>query len=89
MFIPKGMTESRPLDFLNSVRNQRVFVELKNGWQITGILRAFDIHVNLVLTDAEAKKPVYSEEGEKTGYETVRTGNILIRGDTVRIVHGG
>ncbi len=84
------MAENKPLDFLNNLKNQRVFVELKNGWQVTGTLRAFDIHINLVLTGAEARKPVTREndDGSTREYVTVRTGNILIRGDTVRMIHG-
>ena len=50
------MEASRPLDALNSSRNKRVIVELKNGTQMIGTLRAFDIHINVVLEDSLYKK---------------------------------
>jgi hypothetical protein len=37
------MNPERPLDALNEARNKRVIVELKNGKQLIGTLRAFDI----------------------------------------------
>ena len=43
------MEQSRPLDALNRARDKRVVVELKNNKQFTGKLKAFDIHVNVVL----------------------------------------
>jgi len=49
------METSRPLDALNRARDKRVIVELKNGKQFVGTLRAFDIHINAVLDDAEER----------------------------------
>ena len=49
------MEAARPLDALNAARNKRVIVELKNGRQYIGALRAFDIHINVVLEDAEER----------------------------------
>ena len=49
------MEQSRPLDALNKARNKRVIVELKNNKQYIGKLNAFDIHVNIVLDDAEER----------------------------------
>ena len=68
---------SRPLDALNSARDKRVIVELKNDKQYVGILKAFDIHINVVLEDAE----------ENEGGETKRKlGVVFIRGDTITII---
>jgi len=68
------MENSRPLDTLNSARNKRVIVELKNGSQFAGNLIAFDIHINTVLADAE----------ERENGETKRQlGKLFIRGDTI------
>ena len=44
---------SRPLDTLNQARNKSVLVDLKNGTKYVGKLKAFDIHINTVLEDAE------------------------------------
>jgi len=66
--------ELRPLDTLNEARNKSVIVELKNGKQLVGKLKSFDIHINTVLQDSE----------EKVDGETKRRlGTIFIRGDTI------
>ena len=67
------MTEpSRPLDALNNARNKRVIVELKNNRQYVGKLISFDIHVNVVLEDAEEHV-----DGQV---------KIFIRGDTITFI---
>ena len=43
----------KPLDALGELLDQQVLVRLKNGIEVRGILRAFDIHINLVLDNAE------------------------------------
>ena len=47
------MEQPRPLDALNKARDKRIIVELKNNKQFTGKLKSFDIHINVVLEDAE------------------------------------
>ena len=72
------MTEpSRPLDALNKARDKRVIVELKNNRQYIGKLKSFDIHINLVLEDAE--EHVDGEVKRKLGV-------VFIRGDTITII---
>lgn len=72
------MTEaSRPLDALNKARSKRVIVDLKNGKQYVGSLQAFDIHINVVLEDAEER-----ENGEIKR----KLGVIFIRGDTITVI---
>lgn len=66
--------ESRPLDALNRAKDKKVIVELKNGRQFIGTLRAFDIHINVVLDDTEERV-----EGELKR----KLGNVFIRGDTI------
>ncbi len=68
---------SRPLDALNRARDKRVIVELKNQKQYIGILKAFDIHINVVLEEAE----------ERSNGEVLRKlGVIFIRGDTITVI---
>jgi len=43
----------KPLDALGELLDQQVLVRLKNGIEVRGTLRAFDIHINLVLDNAE------------------------------------
>tara|TARA_Y100000294_G_C8254568_1_gene216200 strand:+ start:125 stop:349 length:225 start_codon:yes stop_codon:yes gene_type:complete len=68
------METSRPLDALNRARDKRVIIELKNGKQFIGNLKAFDIHINAVLENAE----------ERVNGELKRQlGVVFIRGDTI------
>ncbi len=71
------MEQSRPLDALNKARDKRVIVELKNGKQFVGTLKAFDIHINVVLDDAEERI-----DGELKR----KLGNVFLRGDTIILV---
>lgn len=71
------MDPTRPIDALNNARNKRVIVELKNGRQYIGVLKAFDIHINCVLEGAEER-----ENGEVKR----KLGLIFIRGDTITIL---
>lgn len=71
------MEVSRPLDTLNSARDKRVILELKNGKQIVGKLKAFDIHINTVLNEAEERA---------NGEITRKLGTVFIRGDTIIII---
>jgi len=69
--------ENRPLDMLNASRDKRVVLELKNNKQYLGKLKAFDIHINIVLEDAE-------ERAE--GKITRKLGSVFIRGDTITLI---
>jgi small nuclear ribonucleoprotein len=68
---------SRPLDALNKARDKRVIVELKNNSKYVGKLKSFDIHVNVVLEDAE--EHIQSEMKRKLGV-------VFIRGDTITVI---
>ncbi len=71
------MDPARPLDALNAARNKKVIVELKNGRQYTGVLKAFDIHINTVLDEAE----------ERVDGEVARKlGTVFLRGDTILLL---
>jgi small nuclear ribonucleoprotein len=69
--------QARPLDALNEARGKRVIVELKNKVQLTGVLKAFDIHINTVLEEAE--------EWEN-GAMKRKIGKTFIRGDTIILI---
>jgi small nuclear ribonucleoprotein len=71
------MESSRPLDALNKSRNKKVIVELKNGKQYVGKLNSFDIHINVVLEEAE----------ERVDGEVKRKlGTVFLRGDTITVI---
>jgi len=71
------MDASRPIDLLNESRNKRIVAELKNSKQFIGTLRAFDIHINLVLEDTEE----YIDGELKR-----KLGTVFLRGDTIILV---
>lgn len=89
------MEPSRPLDALNRARDKRVIVELKNNKQFIGILRAFDIHINVVLDDVEENTEEYAEkevDGKMVSVKTGRLvlkrklGTVFVRGDTITVI---
>ena len=71
------MVDARPLDALNRAKDKKVIVDLKNHRQYIGILKAFDIHINVVLDDTE----------ERVDGEVKRKlGTVFIRGDTIILI---
>lgn len=43
----------KPLDALGDSLGGQVLIRLKNGMEVRGKLKAFDIHLNIVLDNAE------------------------------------
>ncbi|MBE8540040.1 LSM domain-containing protein [Geoglobus acetivorans] len=68
---------ARPLDVLNRALNTSVLVRLKGGREFRGILDGYDIHMNLVLLNAEEIQD---------GDVIKKMGSVVIRGDTVVFV---
>lgn len=64
---------TRPLDVLEKAKEKRVILKLKNGAEVTGVLQAFDLHLNLWLEEAEERKDD----------KVIKLGTTLIRGDTI------
>ncbi|MDD4049395.1 MAG: LSm family protein [Candidatus ainarchaeum sp.] len=65
---------TRPFDMLNNAINKQVLIQLKENVQIRGKLKAFDVHMNIVIEDAEE----IIDGKMKTKY--VET---LVRGDNI------
>lgn len=70
------MEENRPIDALNQSRGKRVLLKLKNGIEISGTLKAHDLHLNMWLADIELKR----DEA------VTKFKDMLVRGDTVLYV---
>ena len=66
----------KPLDALGELLDNQVLVRLKNGMEIQGKLKAFDIHINLVLEDAEFQD---GEVGKKFK-------RLFLRGDMILFI---
>ena len=71
------MDPQRPLDSLNQARDKKIIVELKNNKQLIGTLKAFDIHINIVLDNTE-------EHVEKELKR--KLGTVFVRGDTIVLI---
>jgi len=70
------MSNNRPLDVLDRAKGKRVIIKLKNGIEITGVLQAFDLHLNIWLEEADEVKDD----------KRVKLGSALVRGDTIILV---
>jgi len=66
--------QKRPFDLLNDSLNKSVVVGMKAGLMMRGVLIAFDVHMNIILDNAEI---LVNNEVEK------RLGKTLVRGDTI------
>jgi small nuclear ribonucleoprotein (snRNP)-like protein len=67
---------SRPLDVLDKAKGKRVIIKLKNGVEVTGVLQAFDLHLNIWLEDSVERK----DNSE------IKLGSSLVRGDTIILI---
>ena len=63
----------RPIDVLNNAKGKRVLIKLKKGTEISGILQAMDLHLNMWLENAEQ----ISDE------KKIKLGTLLVRGDNI------
>ena len=64
----------RPIDALDKEKGKKVLVKLKNGSEITGTLKALDLHLNLWVEDVDVQE---KEEKKKFNILLIRGDNIL------------
>jgi len=64
----------RPIDALDKAKGKKVLVKLKNGSEITGTLKALDLHLNLWVEDVDVQE---KEEKKKFNILLIRGDNIL------------
>jgi small nuclear ribonucleoprotein len=64
----------RPLDILNEALQSPVIVRIRGGREIRGELQGYDLHLNLVLDNAE--ETIEDKENRQLG-------TVILRGDNV------
>jgi len=69
------VSKPKPLDVLNKALKSPVIVRIRGGREFRGTLEGYDLHMNLVLSDAEE----LSNDAAVKNF----TGEILMRGDNV------
>ena len=83
-------TVEEPLDLIRLSLDERVYVKLRGGRELRGVLHAFDTHLNLVLGDAEetlTQTAVNHDTLESVVTQAKRTLDMLfVRGDAVILV---
>ena len=67
----------RPFDLLNEAVGKEILIVTKGDLSFRGTLKAFDVHMNVVLENAEE---LHDGETKK------KYGKIMIRGDTVILI---
>ena len=61
---------------MNNHKSKNILLRLRNNHTVQGILKDFDVHMNLTLDDAED----ISDE------QSIKLGKILLRGDNILAV---
>ncbi len=69
--------QERPFDLLNKAIGQNVLIRLKNGLEIRGKVTSFDVHMNIVMDNAEEL------DG---GNLKAKLGTILLRGGNILFI---
>lgn len=67
-------TTSRPFDILNKAIGEQVLLKLKGEKEMRGILRAFDVHLNVILEEAEELA---------NGEVKSKNAKAMVRGDSI------
>ncbi|MCX6799274.1 MAG: LSm family protein [Candidatus Diapherotrites archaeon] len=68
---------NRPFDMLNEAIGKEILVVLKGDVTIRGTLKSFDVHLNIVLENAEQLRD---------GQPQKKYGKLMVRGDSVILI---
>ncbi|KZT34293.1 putative LSM3-U6 snRNA-associated Sm-like protein [Sistotremastrum suecicum HHB10207 ss-3] len=88
--VSQGIQE--PFDLVRLSLNERVFVKLRGDRQLTGVLHAYDGHMNLILSDVEETIMIVEPlDGPSDVPSTVKVAKrnmemLFVRGDGVILV---
>ncbi|EPT03640.1 hypothetical protein FOMPIDRAFT_1115860 [Fomitopsis schrenkii] len=89
---PASSAIQEPFDLIRLSLSERVFVKLRGDRELTGVLHAYDGHMNLILSDVEetimiVEQPDGAPEGQNTVNVAKRKMEMLfVRGDGVILV---
>ncbi|KAI0921687.1 hypothetical protein AcV5_000789 [Taiwanofungus camphoratus] len=81
-----------PFDLIRLSLSERVFVKLRGDRELSGVLHAYDGHMNLILSDVEETIMIVDQvEGALDGQNTVNIAKrkmdmLFVRGDGVILV---
>ncbi|KAI0311971.1 hypothetical protein OF83DRAFT_1148444 [Amylostereum chailletii] len=90
MEVSSGIQE--PFDLIRLSLSERVFVKLRGDRELTGILHAYDGHMNLILSDVEETIMIVdAPEGAPPGQSAINVAKrkmemLFVRGDGVILV---
>lgn len=79
-----------PLDLVRLSLDEKIYVKMRNGRELRGILHAFDQHLNMILGDVE--ETVTTVEIDEETYEEMYKSSrrkiqmLFVRGDGVILV---
>ncbi|KAF5333407.1 hypothetical protein D9611_002637 [Ephemerocybe angulata] len=88
---PSASGIQEPFDLIRLSLSERVFVKLRGDREVTGILHAYDGHMNLILSDAEETIMIVDTESAPNGQSVVNVAKrkmdmLFVRGDGVILV---
>ncbi|KJA29860.1 hypothetical protein HYPSUDRAFT_31870 [Hypholoma sublateritium FD-334 SS-4] len=80
-----------PFDLIRLSLSERVYVKLRGDRELTGILHAYDGHMNLIMSDVEETIMIVDPEGASNGRGVVNVAKrkmdmLFVRGDGVILV---
>ncbi|KAG1833432.1 like-Sm ribonucleoprotein [Suillus variegatus] len=87
---PSSSGIQEPFDLIRLSLSERVFVKLRGDRELTGVLHAYDGHMNLILSDVEETIMIVDPiEGGMDGHGTRQSKKmemLFVRGDGVILV---
>ncbi|KAI6003703.1 like-Sm ribonucleoprotein [Pisolithus albus] len=90
---PSSTGIQEPFDLIRLSLSERVFVKLRGDRELTGVLHAYDGHMNLILSDVEETVMIvdvvdgtYEGQGARTQVAKRKMEMLFVRGDGVILV---
>ena len=78
--------KNKPLDILSNSLGQSILLRIRGNHEIKGILRSYDIHLNLYLEDTVLLGVKKGDYGAEEDLPEERLGKVILRGDNVIMI---